>query len=328
MIAITGANGLLGSFVVRKLLDAGESFVAFKRPGSDISLLKDLEAKITWREADVLNTVALDTALADITTVIHTAALVSYNPRDKKNLYNNNVIGTRNIINASLANSVTRFLHVSSVAALGRQKGLSFVDENQKWVNSPLNTTYGETKYLAELEVMRGQEEGLSTDIVNPSLILAPADWNRSSAMIFKYVWQEKSFYTDGELNYVDVRDVADIIYRLLRAPREGERFIANAGTISYKLLFENIAHHFKKKSPSIKLSKQSIRMLAWLENMRSLITGASPLITRETARLSGASVFYSNEKVKNKLNFNFIPLEKTLEWCCGYYIGQGKGEK
>lgn len=86
MIAVTGANGLLGSFIVRKLVEQNESFVALKRSGSDTSLLRDVADKITWRDAEVTDPVSLDEALKDVTHVIHAAAIVSFNPRDRKKL--------------------------------------------------------------------------------------------------------------------------------------------------------------------------------------------------------------------------------------------------
>src|SRR5262245_62121782 len=101
MIAITGATGLLGSSIVRKMIRTGEPFIAIKRKDSDTSLLNDLVDKITWRDADMLDRVALHDALQDITKVIHAAGLVSFSTRDKKKLYEVNLAGTRNIVNAS-----------------------------------------------------------------------------------------------------------------------------------------------------------------------------------------------------------------------------------
>src|SRR5690349_14333062 len=206
MIAITGANGLLGSFIVRKLIESKKPFIAIKRTGSDVSLLKDVAHLITWKDAGVTEEDAIQEALQGCTHVIHTAAMVSFNPRLKRKIFNVNINGTRNVVNACLLNNVQRLIHISSVAALGRQKDKSDVDESNKWADSPINSTYGKSKYLAELEVFRGQEEGLSTAIVNPSLILAPADWDKSSAKLFKYVWSQRPYFTEGSMNYVDVR--------------------------------------------------------------------------------------------------------------------------
>jgi dihydroflavonol-4-reductase len=321
MIAVTGANGLLGSFIVRKLLEQKKPFFAIKRAGSDTSLLSDVEKYITWRNADVLNAVDLEEALQGATSVIHGAAMVSFNPAHEKKIFHVNVTGTRNVVNACLAANIKRLVHISSVAALGRQKGQSLIDENNKWVESSVNSTYAESKYLAELEVFRGQEEGLSTVMVNPSVILAAADWTKSSAKLFKYVWDQKLFYINGSLNYVDVRDVAEITVALLELPVEGERFIVNASNISFIDFFTMIANQLNKRPPSIRLSKGLLSMVAFAETFRSRLTGSEPLISRETARLAGTVFEYDNTKIKRTLNFDFKSIDSTLAWCCTHYL-------
>jgi dihydroflavonol-4-reductase len=320
MIAVTGANGLLGSYIIRKLMEVNEPFVAFKRPGSDTSLLDDVKDRIAWRNADVLDPVSLHESLHDVTGVIHTAAIVSFNPRDKKNLFAVNIEGTRNIVDTCLLLNIKRLLHVSSVAALGRLKNQEIITEVNNWANSSLNSAYAESKYRAELEVFRGQEEGLSTVIVNPSVILSQSNWNRSSSQLFKYVWSQNPFYIDGSLNYVDVRDLSEIILKLYSSPYEGERFIVNAGSISFFHFFRAVGERLNRRPPWIKLSKGLIKWLARAERIRSALTGANPLITPETARLAGTRFIYDHSKISSAFNFSFQPIEHSLDWCCGYY--------
>ena len=322
MIAVTGANGLLGSFIIRKLQETNTPFVALKRKGSDTSLLADLK-DITWREADVLDPIALQESLADVDGVIHTAAIVSFNPREAKKVLQINIEGTQNVVNACLEKGIKRLLHVSSVAALGRQKDQSVINETNQWSENPLNSTYGESKYKAELEIFRGQEEGLSTIIVNPSAILSRGNWANSSAKLFKYVWDEQLFYTDGSFNYVDVRDVANLIFQLYHSPIEGERFILNAGAATFKDFFGSAAKHLQKKGPRIKVSKPILHVIAVFESVRSILFGAEPLITQETARLANAFFLYDNQKVIKAMGYQFLPLESTLAWCGEYYRKQ-----
>lgn len=325
MIAVTGANGLLGSFVIRKLIDTQTPFIAVKRKNSDTSLLSDVADKITWRDADILNPESLHESFAGVSGVIHCAAMVSFNPRDEEKLQLVNVEGTRNIVNACLILGLTRLLHVSSVAALGRQKDQTLITETNLWKDSPFNTVYGISKYKAELEVFRGQEEGLSTVIVNPSVILAPGDWDKSSAKLFKYAWKERPFYTDGSLNYVDVRDAASIIYQLYFSSLESERFIANGGTTTIKTFFDKLCVLLNKKAPGIKLSKNVLRVVARLELWRSYLTGSAPLITQETARLADTFFSYDNQKVKSALLYQFQTVDDTLSWCAEFYRKQTK---
>lgn len=322
MIAITGANGLLGSRIVMQLAKDSIPFFGVKRVQSDTSLIGDVP--VTWRDADLLDVGALHEVLEGATTVIHTAALVSFKNNDGEQLYKVNVEGTRNVVNACLSLKVPRLIHVSSVAALGRQKGVYHINEDSKWVDSKLNSDYAESKYLAELEVFRGQEEGLKIDIVNPSVILSQADWDKSSAQFFKYVWKNKPFYTQGSINYVDARDVVDMICVLLNKEASGERHIANGGTVPLKDILNKVAGHFNKKAPWIKVPGSLVTTAAWFESFRSWITGIEPLVTPQSARAANEKFFYSNQKAIQKLGMQFRTLDETLEWCCSYYLQQG----
>jgi dihydroflavonol-4-reductase len=328
MIAVTGANGLLGSYVVRTLIEQREPFLAIKRKDSDISLLADVNDEITWHDSDVLDVISLNEAFKNVTCVIHTAAVVSFNPSRAKQVMDINVQGTRNVVNACLANGVKRIVHVSSVAALAAQKGQTTVTEENKWVENQHQSVYAKSKYLSELEIFRGQEEGISSVIVSPSAILADANWDNSSAQIFKYVWKQSPFYSDGAINYVDVVDVVKIIYALLRMPIEAERFIVSAGKMPYKELFGLIAKGFGKKNPSIRVNKNFLKIGAYFETLRAIISGSEPRLTKETARIADANYFFENRKIVDRLNFEFQPIDKTLQRCCRYYMAKMDAKK
>jgi len=321
MIAITGANGLLGSVIARRFLQEEIPVVGIRRKDSDLQLVADIQHLMTWREADILDAVTLEDALQDVHTVIHTAALVSFNPREAKKIFKVNVTGTANVVNACLLKGVNRLLHVSSVAAFGIQKGISKIDEDTKWVNNPLHTEYAESKYLAELEVARGDEEGLHTGIVNPSVILAPGNWNHSSAKLFRYIWQEKPFYIDGLINFVDARDVAELVMKLYRGEKSGERYIANSGSIPIPLFFAEIAKRLNKKTPSVEIHPSVANGAAFLERVRSFITGSEPLFTKQLLVLGREHQMFENQKSIAELGIRYQSLEKTLDWCCDFYL-------
>lgn len=321
MIGVTGGNGLLGSFIVRKLIDENAPFVAFKRKTSDTSLLADLEGAIEWREMDLLDPVSMEAALKGVSSVIHAAARVSFSPREADRVSRVNTEGTRNLVNACLAQDIRRFVFISSVGALGRAKGQTTIDEQNTWAESGQQSVYATSKYHAELEVFRGQEEGLNTVILNPSVILAPADWTKSSAQLFRYVWEERRFYVDGSLNYVDVRDVAAAAWQLLNSGMENERFIVSAGEVCFKEFFDAVARRFNRRPPMIKLSRNLLKIVVNLEALRARIGRSDPLITPETARLAGSRFHFQNHKIKQLLQFEFHTLDDTLDWCCQYYL-------
>ena len=321
MIVVTGANGLLGSHLLRRLTKENVPVVGVKRPESVITHLKDL-SQIEWRNANVVDAESMMEALAGATTVIHTAAQVSFNPRSRNKIIEVNEGGTRNVVNACLALKVDHLIHISSIAAIGKQKGFHHLNEESKWVAGELNTDYAESKYLAELEVWRGHEEGLKVSIINPSLILAPPEQTKSSAQIFHYVMKEKLFYAEGQVNFVDVRDVAELIWQMHSQKIYGERFIANGGHIHFKNLFHQIAMRLKKRPPSIKMPSSLLSLLAIAEETRSRITGTEPLITRQSTKATREFFHYSNEKAMRRFNYQFHSLENTLDWCCKEYSG------
>jgi nucleoside-diphosphate-sugar epimerase len=320
MIVVTGANGLLGSHLLNQL-DNSNSIRAIIKPGGSPLSIDKSNSPIIWKVADILDIDSLLDAFEGAETVIHTAALVSFNPKLKSKIFETNEVGTRNVVNACLHKGVKNLIHISSVAALGRQKGQSSIDENSKWQESELNTDYAISKYKAEVEVWRGQEEGLNVAILNPSIILAPSEINKSSAQFFKYVQDEKIFYTDGYINFTDVRDVVELIKKILNDKVYGERFIVNSGSTSFKNLFEQIAKRLNRKAPNVKAPKTILKLLAFLEELKSTLINTEPLITRQSIKLASEPFFYSNLKSTNKFGIKFRTLENTLDWCCEYYM-------
>lgn len=323
MILVTGANGFLGSFICRSLLASGHTVKGLVRKNSNTELLQGIKEKIQIIEGDILDVENLEPHFEDIDVIIHSAAIVSFHKSDFRLMANVNIQGTRNIVNLALKYNIGYFIHMSSVAAIGRKERQGVVSEKDKWEQSKWNSHYGETKYLAELEVWRGIQEGLSGVILNPSIILGPGNWNQSSSKLFKYVWDENKYYSNGLINYVDVRDVTDIVTNLLKSRISNERFILSAGQTSYKTLFEQIAYHFKKNPPSQKAKKWILKIGLIVEWVKSTISSKKPLITKETINLSENEISFDNTKIKKELNFTFAPLDQTIAWACSQYMNR-----
>ncbi len=327
-ILITGATGLVGSATARRFLADGHSVSALYRPGSDRSLLHDVEQRIQWIEGDILDLLSLEKALENVEYVVHAAAVVSFVPRDEAAMVKVNVEGTSNVVNACLKKGVLKLCHVSSVAALGRPNLRLIdtavpvvIDETQRWEDSPNNSAYAKTKYLAELEVWRGIAESLQAVIVNPSLILGEGDWQKSSTQLFKYVYDGKPFYTGGTVNYVDVKDIAEAIYRLIISDIHGDRFILSAGSVSYQALFGAIAEGFGKPAPHLKVGAGLAGIIWRVEAVRSWLTGSRPLITKDTARSATHHFQFDNSKIKRTLAFDFQPLDRTVRRVCESFL-------
>tara|TARA_R110001592_G_C13131414_1_gene746592 strand:- start:317 stop:1297 length:981 start_codon:yes stop_codon:yes gene_type:complete len=315
MVFVTGATGLLGSFICRELIKNGQSIRAVKRGSSQLTLIEDIADQIEWVDGDMNDTTFLLEALEGIDGVIHGAAIISFDKRDEDRMYKTNVQGTADLVNACLKAGVTNFVQISSVAALGRKPGQKFIDEKDKWEGTEYDSIYARSKYLQELEVWRGAQEGLKVKIVNPSVVLGPGLWGSGSTSVFKYAYDSKKFHPEGTINFVDVRDVAEICVKLLGADVQNERFVLNAGTKEFSDFFAEVASRFGKKPPTKPVPYWMLKIAVKLEFVRSRLMRQSALITSDTAKLSRMHYHFRNDKVKKALSFEFRPMNETLDW-------------
>lgn len=315
LIFVTGGTGLLGSYLLRKLLmDGFTNIRALKRKNSQLTLVEDIAAQIEWIEGDILDVIGLEDAIRGVKKVYHCAAIVSFKSSDQKKMKHINVAGTANVVNAALNEGVEKFVHVSSIAAIGRNEKQAIVTEKMKWEENPLNTAYAKTKYLAEKEVWRGIAEGLNVVIINPSVILGSGHWKSGSTQIFHEIWKGMKFFPQGKTGFVDVRDVAELMVKMMESDISEERFIANGANLDFKELFDKIAQAIQKPSPKIPVSN-FIRSIAWrTEWLKSKITGASPMITKETAMISSKSFAFDSTKSIATFDFQYRPIEETIQ--------------
>jgi len=324
MILVTGGTGFLGSYIIKQLVEKDYVVRAIRRSNKLPSWIsKEILDKVQWIEGDVLDVVALQDAMEGIDTVIHSAAIVSFVKKDRKEMHHVNVEGTANVVNMALEKNIARFVHISSVAALGRKADGAIINEEKKWEESKINTHYAKSKYKAELEVWRGISEGLNAVILNPGTILGYGDWNNSSCAIFKNVYNEFKWYTPGINSFVDVEDVARATLLLMESSITEQRFIVSGDSWPFKKLMDTIADEFGKKNPS-KQTTSFLLGVAWrLEKLKALFTGKNPLLTKETARVAQSKTYFENGKILKTLpEFSFTPLEQTIKTACEKYIG------
>ncbi len=313
MILVTGATGLVGSQLIQQLIAQQQKIKALYR-----SSIPFEHVLIDWVKADILDIVALEEVMQGVKQVYHCAAIVSFNPKQKQALHKTNIEGTANVVNACLNANIDKLLFVSSVAALGRIREDKPIDESMNWTEETSNSEYGKSKFLAEMEVWRGIGEGLNAVIVNPTIILGSADWDKGSAKIFKTVYNEFPWYTEGTTGFVDVVDVANAMIQLMKSNIVAQRFILSAETTSYKNLFYQIAAAFNKKPPHKKVTP-FIAAIVWrLEALKGKLTGKEPLLTKETTKTAQAKVSFDNTKLKKYLpDFSYTPLQNSIERIC-----------
>jgi dihydroflavonol-4-reductase len=330
MIFVTGGTGLIGSHLLFQLAKKGNQIRALRRRTSNVQLLNkvfgyysdnpdELLSHITWYEADILNKESLRKAFDGIEHVYHCAALVSFNPKDDEYIVEANILITRNIVELCLESGISKLCHLSSVAAIGRRidDDYAYMNEETPWEDSKNVSAYARSKYLSEQEVWKAIENGMNAVIVNPTIVFGPGEWKRSSSKMFYTMRKGLRFYTAGSNSFVDVRDVCRAMIKLMESDITGERFIITSENMSFREVFNLIADNLNKKRPSVKTTRL-MGEIAWRVNrLYSLVTGKPPLLTRDTVGAGLKRVYFSNEKIRKRLNFDFITIEQSVKDTC-----------
>lgn len=338
MILVTGGTGLVGAHLLRALVEQGAKIRATYRTDSSLNATrkvfgytrKDPEADmatIEWVKADLFDPVDLAEVMEGVETVFHCAAVVSFQPGDKRAMLEGNPKMTRLLVNAALEEGVSEFIHVSSVAALGAPAKGGVTNENSDWKDSPNNSTYSESKYAAELEVWRGMEEGLNVGVVNPTIILGPGNWKSGSSKFFHTFHKGFRFYTEGQTGFVDVEDVVTALLKVKEQKAYGRRFLLVGENVKYKQLFDWITEEYGVKSPDILPPNWLMETLWRVEWLRSKLTGSEPLVTKETTHSARRTAAYSNQRAVEELGMTFTPIRETVKKYCALYEGtEGRG--
>jgi len=332
MILVTGGTGLVGSHLLFDLTKKGETIRALRRENSSLQAVHEcfsfysdsadeLFDRIEWVNGDMLDLDSLDDALNGITEVYHCAALVSFKKAEKGLMNNINVEGTRNIVDACLDHNIRKLCYVSSVAALGTsdEKGET-VTETTPWSPEDKRSDYSMSKFNSELEVWRGIEEGLDAVIVNPSIILGPGQWHRGSSLLFTTVAKGMKYFTRGITGYVDVRDVSKAMILLMDSDIKNQRFLLNADNCSYEFILKGIAKALHLPEPC-KYASPLMTGIAWrIAFLKKIFLFKEPGFTRATARSSHNYTYYSNQKIKDVLDFEFISVEDSIKNAAKHY--------
>lgn len=316
MILVTGATGFLGAELIKQLTDKQIKVRAIKRSTSKIPALITGNPLIEWVVADINEPESLADAFEDVTQVYHCAAFVSFDPKEKAKLLKINIEGTENIVTLCIENNA-RLLHVSSIAALGNAKKGEQITEKDFWEYDANVHSYAISKYEGEMQVWRGIAEGLNAVIVNPAVIIGKNAGFAGSGAIFKLVKDGLKFYTDGATGIVDVEDVAKAMILLMDSDITEERFTLSADNLHYKDFFAAIANGFSIKAPAT-AAKPWMLGIAWrAAKFASWFTGKAPALTKDAAKSSFNLSYYSNNKIKNTLNFEFKPLQQSILEVC-----------
>lgn len=328
---VTGGTGIVGTRLMFDLLSKQREVWALKRPDSSTLYTEkafefydsnnglNLFNNINWMVGDIRDSVAMNELLMGFSDIYHCAALVSFKLKDKEKLMQTNIQGTQNIVNAALINGIKKFCFISSVAALERNNPNELVTEKFTGAEIKRRSNYGQSKFLAELEVWRGIEEGLNSVIVNPSLILGAGRPDMSSGLLYRTVLKGLNYYGPGSNGVVDVRSISEVCIELMDRELFNERIILSAHNISHKELFTIIAESVGKKPPTRRLSPTLLKFGSVIAGLMALM-GLEPFVSKESLKSAVKQIRYDNTKLKNFVDMNYPSAEDSIKYFAGYY--------
>jgi dihydroflavonol-4-reductase len=317
---VTGGTGFVGANVVRILLQQGTEVRALVRPRSDTRNLDGLDVELV--AGDLRDRASLDAALKGCDMLYHVAAMYALWTPNRQDVYDTNVTGTVNLLEAAGMAGVLKVIYTSSVATIGLPKDGTPGTEEVPLRAEDMVSDYKRSKYLAEQEVLKYVQRGLPVVIVNPSFPVGPWDVKPtpSGQMIVNFLRGKIPAYVDTGLNVVDVEDVAIGHVRAAEKGRIGERYILGHVNLTLPELFQLLERVSGIKAPRIRIPYGVAYCSACVsEVVARTITHKPPFVTLAGVRLSRKRMFFDASKAVRELGVPQTPavvaLSKAVQW-------------
>lgn len=321
-VLVTGATGCIGSHLTIKLLQLGYKVRAFHRATSNRLTLNNVD--VEHFIGDIRDKNSLLGALAGCDAVFHTAAIVSFWKRRREEQMDINVNGTRCVVQACLECGIEKLVHTSSVAALGFRTDGKLIDETTPF-NWGTHIAYKYSKYLSEIEVLRGVRRGLNATIVNPAIVIGARDVYVHGGQIVRDIRRGRiPVFVHGGMNIVSVHDVIHGHLEAAQKGGTGERYILSGENLTHKEVFTRTASAIGGRAPRVKVPIWLARAIATTSEFVGNMSKKQPWITPDLISGIGLNNWYSNEKARRDLGFTTSSIETAMREACEWYERNG----
>jgi dihydroflavonol-4-reductase len=323
-VLVTGASGFLGSHVARLLTERGQRVRALVRPGNRSRQLDGLAVEPV--QGDLRDAASLTKAAEGVETVYHVAADYRLWARNPAEIYESNVDGTRNLLQAAHRAGVRRFVYTSTVATVAIPHGDSLPDERTATSVGQMIGHYKRSKWLAEQEALGAAQAGMPVVIVNPTTPVGPGDAKPTPTgrTIVDFLNGRMPAYVETGLNWVPVEDAA--AGHLLAAERGavGERYILGGENLTLKQVLDMLAGVSDRPSPRVRLPHAVALAAGYADAAISRALGREPRIPLEGVRMARHSMFVDAGKARRELGFAPGPVAAALERAVRWYQANG----
>ncbi len=316
---VTGATGFVGAAVVRALIKTGVDVRVLARRDSNFTNLHQF--KIDGAYGDLRDKESLREALAGCQHLYHVAAHYALWARDPSIFYAMNVTGTKNIMETARDVDTERIVYCSTIGTIGLPPDGGLGTENTSVSLEQMAGHYKRSKYLAEQEVLKLAKDGMPIVIVNPSAPVGEGDVKPTPTgqVIVDFMKGRMPAYIETGMNIVDVDDVAAGHLLAMQKGRIGQRYILGTKNLMLREVFEILSHLTGIKAPSVKLPREVVLPLAYLNQAFSWITGIPPRIPLEGVKMAKHKMHYDCSKAIRELGIPQTPpevaLEKAVRW-------------
>jgi dihydroflavonol-4-reductase len=323
-VLVTGASGFVGSAVARKLAEAGFAVRALVRAASPRSHLDGVE--IEFAHGDMRDAASVARAMRDVRYVFHVAADYRLWARNPQEILDNNLIGTRVIMQEAQRAGAERIVYTSSVATLALTIGGDPADETMPLEEQRAIGTYKRSKVVAERLVESMVAEGLPAVIVNPSTPIGPRDVKPTPTgrIIVEAARGRIPAFIDTGLNLVHVDDVADGHLAALKHGKTGERYILGGQNVLFSDMLAEIARITNRKPPRFRMPRSAVVPLAITAEAIARFTGREPFVTLDGLRMSKYHMFFVTTKAERELGIRARPYAEALEDAIRWFRNAG----
>ncbi|MGB1140702.1 MAG: SDR family NAD(P)-dependent oxidoreductase [Halioglobus sp.] len=308
-VLVTGGTGFIGYHTARRLADAGHT----------VRLLVRNEEKARQLYGDELPEMALSDiadqdgvkrALDGCDAVIHTAAMVSVDPRDADVVYRTNTEGTCNVIGQAVDMGIQRISHVSSVTAI--------FDESATLLNedSPPGTAsnaYGRSKVDSERYVRELQAQGAPIVITYPASVIGPEDPALTEPHVGLITNLYATFMMPGGNQWVDVRDIAAAQVTIIENDLAPARYCLGGHFLSWRELGAVLGELTGRRLLPLPLFGVTMRSLGRVMDVVQPMLGTDTPITYEAMVYATRWVNLDNTKAERELGLTFRPVHDSI---------------
>jgi len=313
-ILLTGATGFIGSHLARLLVEEGFSIRVLVRSRSKVNHLAPLEPEIV--QGDLRDSDAVFRAVKGTRAVFHVAADYRLWVPNPVEMFETNVNGTYNVLDAAHKCGVEKVVYTSTVGVLGiPENGTPGTEETSVDARS-LSGPYKRSKYLAQEEALRFAGSGLPVVIVNPSAPVGPGDRKPTPTgkMIVDFLNGRMPAYLDTGLNLVHVDDVAKGHILAYRRGKSGEKYILGNHNLTLRQIFQMLGEIAEKRAPRIRLPYFPVLVAAYLSEGLSRVTGKEPRIPLHAVRMARKHMFFDPQKAVRELGMPQTPVKQALK--------------